>query len=99
MTDIHAKVVVCRTPASCGLEGTKRRKKAPHSVEYLVQGILFFVRIFDIRFIHLFIRNKSSKHVHFLLKELAFYDLRVFLVTLLKKKSHNGSRGKKLRRR
>ena len=98
ITDLKKKVVVCRTPASCGLKITKRRKKAPHSVEPLVNNIILFFKRFDIRFVHLIIRNKITRHVRFLIKELLFYNLKVKSFTVLKKKSHNGLRGRKLRR-
>lgn len=96
--DLKGKVIICKTSGSAGIQGTKRRKRAPQSIESIVKSLLPILKLYKIENIDLHISSRISVYFHFLAKELMYYGFKITGLTIRKRLPHNGVRGRKLRR-
>lgn len=98
LTDIEGKVIVCKTAGSSILSNSKKQKKAPHTVEKIVNSMRPYFQVYRIKKAHVVLRNRRSKHVSYLFKELHLIGVTVSKMTLVNSIPHGGVRGRKLRR-
>lgn len=99
ITDRKNKVVRCHTSGSSGVTGTSRRKTAPQAVEYIIKKLYpFFVKR-RIRVVELVLTRKVSQAAHYLVRELAYYGIRIAVIRRRRICAHNGVRRRKLPRK
>ena len=75
LTDLRGRVVKCATSGSAGLGHSKRRKKAPQSIEKIMLSLKFYFDLYKIKGILLYFSAKTSKIFYTLLKEIQYNGL------------------------
>jgi len=99
LTDNNNKLIRCHTSGSSGVAGTSRRKTAPQAIELIVKKLYpFFVKR-KIKAIELVLTRKVSQAAHYLVRELAYYGIRIAIIRRRRICAHNGVRRRKLPRK
>jgi ribosomal protein S11 len=98
LTDYNNKVIICKTSGMCDVGTTKKKKTAPNAVENIVKGLALFFKTYDIRVVDIIIRFKITNHMLILVKELLALGVAIRYFLLRMRLSHNGLRGRKIRR-
>jgi len=98
LTDLHHKVIVCKTSGSSNIIGSKRKKKSPYAIESIVAEMNKFFQLYKITKIRLILKMRINSFFYFLNKELTFYGLKIIQFRVKRPVAFNGVRGRKLRR-
>jgi ribosomal protein S11 len=98
LMDYKKKVIICKTSGMCAVGASKKKKNAPHAVENIVKELSPFFKAYGIKVVDIILRSRITSHMLIFVKELfdLGIEIRQFLQRLLL--SHNGLRGRKLRR-
>lgn len=99
LTDSNNKVIKCYSSGSSGIKGTSRRKKAPQAVEAIVKKLYPHFLKHNVRTVELIVNRKVTQAMHYLVKELTYYGIRIALVRRQRISAHNGVRPRKLPRK
>ena len=98
VTDLKKRIVICKSAGACGVGNLKKSKKSPQAVENIVNALIPYFELYQIKNFDIILKVKFSSHVILLVKELhdRGYNIIKFMTRL--KVGHNGMRGRKLRR-
>jgi ribosomal protein S11 len=98
VTDLRKKVVICKSSGSSGVGHLKKNKKSPQAIENIVNALIPYFELYQIKNFDIILKVKFSSHVILLVKELHDRGYNIIKFTTRLKVGHNGMRGRKLRR-
>lgn len=98
LTDLRNKVIVCKSSGSCGVGTSKKSKKSPQAVENIVKALISFFELHGLKYFNIILKKRFSSHVVILVKELSDKGYKLISFLNRYKVSHNGMRGRKIRR-
>jgi len=77
MTDKKGNVVKCASAGSSGMGRSKRRKKAPQSIEKIMLSLKFYFNLYKIENVFLYFSARTSKIFYTLLKEIQYHGFNI----------------------
>lgn len=99
LTDLNDHVIICHTSGSSDkTTRSKRRKKAPQTIEPIMRKLKPFIDLYNIRNIEIINKTKVSAVFRALVKELEFYNILILSIKWVHILAHNGVRGRKNRK-
>jgi len=98
LCDLNNKVIVCKTSGSSDNYKNKRRKRISQAVEKIILQLKNNIKFFNIIKLHIILKMKIKSHVYTLINKLRYYGLIILSICSKRKMSHNGVKGKNIRR-
>jgi len=98
LCDLNNKVIICKTSGSTDKYTNKRRKRISQAVEKIVLELKNNIKVYNIIKLHIILKMKVKSHVYTLINKLKYYGLIILNICSKRKMSHNGVRGKNIRR-
>lgn len=98
LTDLHNKVIICKSSGNSGIFGSKRRKIAYQAIELIIRKLSVYLKLYNIITVIIILKIKINPLLYFLLKELIYYNIIIKEISLRRPKAFNGVRGRKMRR-
>lgn len=98
LCDLKNKVIICKSSGSSDNIKNKRRKRIAQAVENIMLHIKKTMKLYNILNIHLILKMKIRSHVYTLLNRLKYYGINILNISSRRSISHNGVRGRSLRR-
>jgi len=98
LTDLCSQTIVCKTSGCSGIKNSKRAKKSPYAVENIVKELNIYFKLYNITNIFIILRMRVNTFFRFLLKELAYYGIKVDRLRISRRIAFNGTRKRKLKR-
>jgi len=96
--DLARRTIAVKTSGSAHVGFSKRKKKSPNSVQYIVKKLLIYFKLYKIHKFQIAVKTRVSVHVYMLVKQLLKQGFRILSVQSFKRVPHNGCRKRKLRR-
>lgn len=98
LCDLNNKVIICKSSGSSDNIKNKRRKRIAQAVENIMLYIRKTMKLYNVINIHLILKMKIKSHVYTLLNRLKYYGINILNISSRRSISHNGVRGKSIRR-
>lgn len=100
LTDLKRRVIISKSSGmSAGISHSKRRKIVPQAVEFITKDLYKYLKLYGIKIVRIILKIKVNVLFHYLLKELAYYNIMVKSFSIRRPVASNGTRGRKIRRR
>lgn len=92
-------MVKCRTTAYVLGRKEKRRRKAPHMVEYLIKSLLKVFNLYELVTFQIILKMRATSHLRYLIDHLLLRGFKISSIIVLRRIPYsNGMRGRKLRK-
>jgi ribosomal protein S11 len=98
LCDLNNKVIICKTSGSSDSFTNKRRKRISQAVEKIILKIKKTIKLYNIVKLHIILKMKIKSHVYTLINRLKYYGLIILSICSKRKMSHNGVKGRNIRR-
>jgi len=98
LCDMNNKVIICKTSGSSDNFSNKRRKRIAQAVEKIMIYIRKTIKLYNIMKLNVILKMKMKSHVYTLISRLKYYGLDIISFCYRRKISHNGVRGRNIRR-
>lgn len=98
LCDLNNKVITCKTSGSSDKFTNKRRKRISQAVEKIILNIKKTIKLYNITKLHVILKMKVKSHVYTLISKLKYYGIIILSICSKRKLSHNGVKGRNIRR-
>ena len=95
LTDLNKKVIVSCSSGSSDVFFSRKQKMSPYVVENVFKKLLFFLKLYSIKFLRISLKLRVSSHIYFLIKELNYYGYSVSHIFEKNRVPHNGVKTRK----
>jgi len=97
--DLARRTIAVKTSGSAHVGFSKREKKSPNSVQYIVKNLLSYFKLYKITKFHIAVKTRVSVHIYMLINQLVKQGFSILSVQSFRRVPHNGCRKRKLRRK